>query len=77
VKRVWTISFVSESSDDYGPYLFDREPTEEELRAFVKTFGDDAPKDADGPGIFGSYLHVESKGWTDVNVLPKAKRLKK
>lgn len=52
----------SESGDDYGPFLFSKKPTDAQLKAFLQErcpgeFEDEA-EDGDGPGEWGSYLHV-------------------
>jgi hypothetical protein len=65
---VWVVTAKSESSDEYGPWVFEREPTDEQLEAFCRKecpqeFGiyesdEDDLEENDGPGDWGSYLHV-------------------
>lgn len=56
----YTIHVTNESDDDFGRHSFDSEPTEKELKKFLKRLspGDWVPESR-GPGVFGSYLHVE------------------
>ena len=68
---IFTVS--SESGDDYGPFLFDRKPTDAELEYWLREFcpgeWDDAEdEDNRGPGIFGSYLHVDMSEQTVVKL---------
>lgn len=59
-KAVWVVRIKSESGDDYGAVVFDFEPTDEQLRIFcLETYpGDFDPDEPDGPGNWGSYLHI-------------------
>lgn len=58
---VCVITGHSESGDDYGPWVFDKKPSDKFLKSFLKEV---APgeffdgMDDDGPGIFGSELHL-------------------
>ena len=55
---IWIVTGHSESGDDYGPKRYDHEPTEEDLRNFIKN--DTMEElDCDGPGDFDSYVHLE------------------
>ena len=63
-KVVTVITAKSESCDDYGPWVFETRPTDEQLEAFLREhaageFEENEDGEFDGPGIFGSYLHVE------------------
>lgn len=57
-KPIWIVRGHSESGDDYGPKRYDHNPTQEELRDFIKN---ETPEelDCDGPGDFDSYVHLE------------------
>lgn len=56
---MWCITITSESGDDYGPHLFNREPTGDEIETFLKELAPcDWYDESDGPGFRGSYLHV-------------------
>jgi hypothetical protein len=61
---VWVVTAKSESSDDYGPWVFAKKPTDEELKAFCEKEcpGEfeccDGEDEMDGPGEWGSYLHI-------------------
>lgn len=57
-EKVWVVTAKSESGDDYGPWVFSEKPTEARLKRLVRTQGEDG-EDCDGPGDFGSYLHVD------------------
>jgi len=71
---VWVVTAKSESSDDYGPWIFAKKPTDEELKRFCQEecsgeFVDDDNLDEDpgnGPGTWGSYLHVSGPTKTEV-----------
>jgi hypothetical protein len=67
-KEIWIVTGRSESGDDYGPEVFDHEPTPEELSEWCH--GNDGyfaagydnvqeMKDAgaEGPGYDGSYIY--------------------
>lgn len=65
-KPVWIINATSESGDDYGPKVYDHEPTEQDKKDFIKN---ETPEDLgeillargedEGPGDFGSYVYLE------------------
>lgn len=55
--KVWVVTAKSESGDDYGPWVFSSRPTEATLKKLVRAQGEDG-EDCDGPGVFGSYLHL-------------------
>lgn len=69
---VWVVTAKSESSDDYGPWVFAKKPTDDELKKFCQEqcpgefedCGDES--DPDGPGEWGSYLHVTGPVKTEV-----------
>lgn len=53
---VWCVTGHSESGDDYGPWLFNKKPTQKQLKKLLK---EDCPGEwDDGPGAFGSYVHL-------------------
>lgn len=55
---IWIVTGHSESGDDYGPKRYDHEPTQEDLRNFIKNeTGEEL--DCDGPGDFDSYVHLK------------------
>ncbi len=57
MKTAWCITGHSESGDDYGPWLFNKKPTDEQMEAILR---EDCPGewDDEGPGAFGSYVHL-------------------
>lgn len=57
--KFWIITGNSESGDEYGPELYDHEPTRKEKRDFIESTGEEL--DCDGPGAFGSYVHLKVK----------------
>lgn len=56
--KVWAVLADSESSDHYGPFLYHKKPTEEQLETLAKEldYGD-----GNGPGDFGSYVYLDVK----------------
>ncbi|HEY5267674.1 MAG TPA: hypothetical protein VII94_00900 [Candidatus Saccharimonadales bacterium] len=57
--KVTVITGRSESGDDYGPWVFDRAPSDEQLESFLREeCAGDFCEDDKGPGIFGSYVHI-------------------
>lgn len=58
--RVWVVTAVSESTDNYGPYVFSKKPSDRMLEHFFrgKCPGEWEP---DGPGDWGSWLYVTVK----------------
>jgi len=71
VNAVHVITLKSESGDDYGPFVFNRQPTDKELEKFLRFYceqefvepdshdEDEGCGDQSGPGIFGSCLHMQ------------------
>lgn len=57
---VCVITGHSESGDDYGPWVFDKKPSDEFLKKILAEYapGEYPPNEDDGPGIFGSELHL-------------------
>lgn len=57
---VCVVTGHSESGDDYGPWVFDQKPSDEFMKAFLEVYapGEYPPSEDDGPGIFGSELHL-------------------
>jgi hypothetical protein len=51
----------SESGDDYGPWVFNKTPSDQQLETFLREeCAGDFPEDGEeGPGIFGSYVHID------------------
>jgi len=65
-KTIWAVSVSSESGDDYGPFLFDKKPNDKQLEYWLRELCPGEWDDADaededdrGPGVFGSYLHID------------------
>lgn len=59
VGEVCVVTGHSESGDDYGPWVFTKRPSEEYMKAFLKEYAaGDWDDDEDGPGEFGSYVHL-------------------
>ncbi len=59
IKEVWIVEIKSESGDDYGVAAFGFEPDEEYLERYCRE--EVAPDEfigGDGPGRWGSHLHV-------------------
>lgn len=70
---VWVVTAKSESGDEYGPWIFAHKPTDEELFQVSKErcpgeFEDfsDNEEEPDGPGSWGSYLHVSKPAKVEV-----------
>jgi hypothetical protein len=60
MKKVHVCSVMSESSDHYGPFVFEKKPTDRKLLAFLKErCGSEADETANGPGWKGTYLHLD------------------
>lgn len=57
-QTVWVTMASSESGDDYGPYVFTHKLTANELEAFWREECPGECEDDDGPGNWGTYLHV-------------------
>ena len=63
------LSVRSESGDDYGPYIFDYKPTDEELLEFLREeIGGPDVEDPDGPGFMDTWLY---ENWTTSKVFTK------
>lgn len=57
--EVVVVTGHSESGDDYGPWVFDKKPDDEFMKAFLKEYAaGDWDDDEDGPGHYGSYVHL-------------------
>jgi hypothetical protein len=62
---IWAITAHSESGDDYGVFLFDKKPTDDQLEYWLRELCPGEWEDADsededhGPGFRGSYLHID------------------
>lgn len=58
--KVYITTATSKSGDDYGPITLIKKPSDKELE---KIWRQAAPQEfveeSDGPGNWGSYLHVE------------------
>ena len=59
MQRFWVLSVTSESGDSYGPSLFEEKLDDSELEVFLHNQFPDEWEEDDGPGIFGSYLHIK------------------
>lgn len=70
--KIWILSISSESGDDFGPFLFRKKPSNQELLDFLRTISPDDCVDeeyevievydaaSDGrPGFSGTYLYIE------------------
>lgn len=55
--KIFVVTGSSESGDDYGPEVFKKKPTEEQLKSFVKSC--EGVIDGEGPGVYGSYIHLK------------------
>lgn len=64
IEIIHVLSVSSESGDDYGPYLFRKQPTDEELFAFLLKYIEQEcndltePDEDEGPGFGGTNLHI-------------------
>ena len=59
VGEVVVVTGHSESGDDYGPWVFTKKPSDEFMKAFLKEYAaGDFEDDEDGPGDYGSYVHL-------------------
>lgn len=56
--KVWAVTAQSESGDDYGVWLFKNKPTQKRLEEEARKRAPGEFEEEDGPGSFGSYLHV-------------------
>lgn len=58
--EVVVVTGHSESGDDYGPWVFNSRPSDEFMKAWLKEFAaGDFEDDEDGPGDYGSYVHLK------------------
>lgn len=64
--RVWVIFAKSESGDLWGPWVFERKPSDDELETIFRDECSAEWDGDDGPGFRGSYLHIVSYGNTRV-----------
>jgi hypothetical protein len=74
--KLYSITIKSESGDDYGAFVFNRKPSEEELKKwlFAEFEGSYDLGDGDeGPGIFDTFLHIETEDEMEVYNLDKGK----
>ncbi len=55
-KEIWMVSGTSESGDFFGPLLFDSAPSDKTLKDLCYKW--DGDEDEDGPGDYGSYIHL-------------------
>ena len=65
-KTIWIITGVSESTDHFGPDVFDHKPSKEEISEWCHNcdgkgthWDDDLSSYEDGPGFDGSYVYPE------------------
>ncbi len=54
--KIFIVTGKSESGDSYGPELFKKEPTQEQLKELAHKWDF---FDGEGPGDFGSYVHLK------------------
>ncbi len=59
--KVWVLTARSESSDEYGPWVFRAKPTRKALREFLEKKCPLEFEEMGGPGEWGSYLHIALK----------------
>lgn len=57
-KEVWVVTGESESGDDYGPKRYNKKPDKEDLKNFITDYTQE-DIEIDGPGDFGSYVHLK------------------
>ena len=59
MRSVWVVTGKSESGDDYGPWVFKTKPSQKRLKKLLR---EEAPGEweEDGPGDFGSYVHLST-----------------
>lgn len=56
----YTIHVTNESGDDFGCHDFDSKPSQQDLKEFLEKLSPgDWVAESRGPGVFGSYLHVD------------------
>lgn len=69
--EVVVVTGHSESGDDYGPWVFDKKPSDEFMKAWLKEFapGDFDEDEEEGPGDYGSYVHLSYHNCT-IDKLP-------
>lgn len=65
-KTVYVIRVTNESGDDFGEHTFSSKPSDEKLEARLREIGPGDWDYGDGPGEFGSYLHVEHIGEREI-----------
>lgn len=76
VSQDYVIHITSESCDDYGIHRFPKKPSDAELEAYLRNlYPGDFPidpedEDDEGPGIFGSCLHVKQVSMKEANSSP-------
>lgn len=58
--KVWVVTGESESTDDYGPFVFSRKPSRSMLRKLAFDC-DGNENDPSGPGDFGSYTYLTTR----------------
>jgi len=65
LKKVYVVCVNSESGDEYGPFVFEKKPTDLFLKKFLKK---ECPDEfySNNCGAWGSALHYEIK---DCNIL--------
>ncbi len=56
MKEVYALTGVSESSDQFGPFVFRKEPTGKEKMELIRDRCD--WEEEDGPGDYGSYTYL-------------------
>lgn len=60
----WVLMVNTESCDEYGPWLFDSKPTDDQIEKLLRKYcsaewPEDPEEVADGPGFRGSCCHIK------------------
>lgn len=64
---VWAFWVKTDSGDEHGPFVFNRELTDDELETFLRSeFSDEFVEEHEGPGDFDSYAYVTHPGYVQV-----------
>lgn len=67
MKKVYVYTGMSESGDVYGPWVFEKKPTPMKLSQILRNdCAGEFTEHADGPGIFGSFIHLKGPYATEV-----------
>lgn len=55
---VWVVMGHSESGDDYGPVVYEKEPGDEILKTLCWAWDPPDVEDDDAPGDYGTYVAI-------------------